>query len=305
MPPDPLESGEFESLQDSDAGRGFMKNKGEKRSRGGLIFLVLILLLIGAIVAVIALNVGGIRENHIMRYLRNAPLIGSQFSSPEEDPIDELSPEELRRRYLAQRDQISSLQSQIASRDEQLANANAQIAHLSTFRDRWQMYRNASARFGQILAHNDPVNFVEFFEYIDEDLVPHLIADARAINVFNEELQAQVRTFNAMEESRAAEDLTHLLVRDTALAVRILREMGASRRAAIFDEMDYTTSLSFHVLLSTSPPTFTPLVPPPYLPEIPPMTPAPTPAPTPTPVTDVEGEYENDEGPETEYGAEE
>ncbi|MCL1846232.1 MAG: hypothetical protein FWF77_10055 [Defluviitaleaceae bacterium] len=250
------------------------KNKG-KKGKGCLIVLVIFLLIFVAIIIAFALDVGGIRTDIIGGWLRNAPLVGSFFDRDEEvDATYEMTEEELRLAVVVYRNQIAALESERAAQNAQITAANARIAHLSRFEARWQEYRETSALFSQMLAHNEPVEFVTFFEAIvDHDLVPQDIlaaafAQAQAINVYDEELQVLVRTYNAMEDSRAAEDLERLLMANTTLAVRLVRAMSNTRRAEIFDEMEYTTSSTFAILLATEPPTFSPLSPPPYLPEI-------------------------------------
>jgi hypothetical protein len=274
----------------------------EKKSKGGLIAIIIVFVLIGALVAVIAFDIGGIREDHIMRYLRGAPLIGSLFpvaEEEEEDPLLVMSDEELRLEIHNLRQQVQSLESQRTERDQRIATLNTRVAHLSLFENRWNEYRHASALFTQMLAHNDPLNFTEFFEQIvNYDLVPQDIladayAQAAAINIFDEELRSLVSTYNNMEEKRAAEDLEQLMIKDTALAVRLTRAMGAARRGAIFEAMEATVSTTFAILLSTAPPTFAPLVPPPYLPEI--REPIITPPPTPIPVDEIEEEESEEE----------
>jgi len=268
MPPDPLQDGNFNNLD--------MNDTGNKKGKGVIIVLVIILLLIVAVVAAIALDIGNVRNDHIMPYLRNAPLIGSLFTAEETDPTDEMTEEQMRSEIRNLRTQVDSLEAQRTDLREQLENANTRIGHLTQFELRWNEYRDASARFTQMLAHNAPNDFVEFFQdLVDTNLVPHnpaivaeAYAEAREINAFNEELRTLVSTYNNMEESRAAEDLVRLRIIDTDLAVRLLRAMSPSRRALLFDEMEYSDSTIFAILLSTEPPTFAPLVPPPELPEI-------------------------------------
>jgi len=296
MPPDPLESGEFDTSQQQfdNPGRYSNNNYGDKKGNGCIIALVAILALIVVVVALIALDVGGIRSNHIMGFVRNAPIIGSLFTPQEVDPYEEMTEAELRELVRVQSSQIDSLTNQRDEANAQLAQANERIAHLSIMETRWQQFRVTSAHFAQTLAHNDPENFIEFFrDIVDYDLVPQDILslayhEARVIDAYNDDLRMLVSTLNNMEEGRAAEDLTNLLTHDHGLAVRLMRAMGSSRRAAILDEMTTTNSARFIMLLSTTPPTFAPLVPPPYLPEIsPPVMPVATPPPL---VVDTDGE---------------
>jgi hypothetical protein len=230
------------------------------------------------------------------------PLVGSLFPEEEYDPYEEMTEDEMREQLRVQADLIASLTNQRDDMNNQLIVANARIDHLTRFENSWQQYREASATFTQMLAHNAPLEFVEFFhDIVNHDLVPEDIlamafAEATAINGFNDELRMGVATFNAMEPDRAAEDLEALLTRDPVLSVRLARAMGNTRRAEIFNEMEYSVSSTFHMLLSTAPPTFLPLVPPPYIPEfVQPALPAPV-----VPLADEPEYEENGEATEAE-----
>lgn len=286
MPPDSLNDDNYHQQSFGNQGRTPNNSSGGGAGKVIIIVFISLLLLGGTVVAVFALDVGGARSS-VMGYLQNAPLIGSMFEEQETDPLYEMTEDEMRLAIHIYRDQIASLENQRNELNAQLATANLRIAHLLSFETRWQEYREASALFTQILAHNDPINFMEFFQdIVDHDLVPQDIlaaafAEAQAINVFYEELHALVRTYNSMEAGRAAEDLERLMLTNTDLAVLLLRAMSSLRRGEIFDEMEYTVSSTFAILLSLALPTFTPLVPPPYLPEILPMA-------TPTAVVPIE-----------------
>ena len=300
---DPSQSG-FDNLS-----RKPMNNLGGKKIKGGTIVLGLVLILIAAVVLVIVLDVGNVRSEHIAGYLRNMPLVGGLFSdvNNEDDPLYEMTEEQMRQKIRDLTIERNGARDQRDEFEKDLEAANALNAHLSVFQAQWNEFRNASALFTQMLANNEPINFVEFFQRIVEhDLVPaDLLAmaygQARVINAFDEEFQRLVSTYNNMEAGRAAEDLDRLRLTDTALAVRLLRAMGPTRRAEIFDEMEYTVSSSFAILLQVTPPTFAPLIAPPQLPEIViPDTPILPPAPS-IPVEE-DDEYESeDEETEDEF----
>lgn len=276
------------------------KEKSGKKGKGCLIVLVIFLVIVIVVNVIFWADIFNFRSNIVAPYLRNAPLIGSFFdrsAEEDDDPLFEMSEEELRTAIIVYRNQVAALEAERAERDAQIANANTRIAHLSRFELRWQEYRAAAALFTQMLAHNEPFEFVEFFENIvDHDLVPQDIlamafAEAQAINIYDAELQVLVSTYNNMEAGGAAEALERLLMANTTLAVRLVRAMSNSRRGEIFDEMEYTTVATFTMLLATEPPTFTPLVPPPYLPEIfAPVTP-----PAIVPVEELDEEEEEEE----------
>jgi len=255
----------------------------EKKGKGGLIALVIILVLVVAAILLLVLDVGGTRTS-ISQWLSNAPIIGGLFSGEEEDdPLDSMSEAEMRNLIRNYRNQIGGLNARLNEANENLATANARINHLTRFETRWNEYRTAVATFTQMLAHNDPINFVETFQHlVTHDIIPQDILDAAflqaaEINQSNEELMAHVRTLNAREPARVAEDIERLMRMDAAYTIRLLNAMGTSRRAEILDEMESENSTRLIFMLSTSPPVFSPLVPPPYLPEIsPPATPGDT-----------------------------
>ncbi|MCL2577875.1 MAG: hypothetical protein FWE27_07485 [Defluviitaleaceae bacterium] len=290
MPPDP----------------NFDKNTNEKKGKGSTIAIVIILILVFAVVAVLVLDIGNVRSQHVMGFLRDAPLIGSLFPAPEEpDPLDEMTEEEMRLALHVYRDQVEGLQTRLRENDAEIARLNARIEHLSRFEASWQQYRIASANFIDILSRNAPLDFVEFFkDIVNYDLVPQDIlgmayARAEAINISDEELNNLVRTHGAMEADRVAEDLERLLTANQSLAVRLARAMGNSRRGEVFNEMESAISSRFTILLSTEPPVFGPLVAPQYLPEIN-SSDIPVPTPAPVEIDDEEDETEDDDEEESE-----
>ncbi|MCL1843932.1 MAG: hypothetical protein FWF79_08970 [Defluviitaleaceae bacterium] len=278
MPPDPLDGGgtDLPQFSSPNSNRFPNKNDDDKKGKGSIIALVIVLILVGSAIAVLVFDIGGVRENHVMGFLRGAPLIGGLFPEPEADPLEEMTEEEIRTEFAIQQEQVRSLQNQVAALNEQISDLNEHNLHLARFEANWQMFRTAVADFSQMLVHNDPYNFLDvFYDLIDYDLIPfdilmQLYLEASAIVDYDADFQSLVSTMNNMEAGRAAEDLTRMMITNTDLAVSLLRGMGNTRRAEIFDEMEYTVSTTFMVLLSVAPPTFAPLIVPQHLPEFPP-----------------------------------
>ena len=241
------------------------KAKGDKKGKGGLIAIALLVLVLGAAAAVIALNLFGLREDIIMPYLRNAPLIGQLFPEPVTDPIDEMTPEQLRMQILILTQQVESLQDQNVALNENLSDASQRIEDLMPFHDNWHRYLEARATFDQMLAHGDPHNFVQFFSDVNPDNVLPLVEEALRLVVFDEETMGLVRTMNSTDESHAGETIESLMLSDTELMLNLLRAMTPRRRAEIFETMEASVVSILYILLSPPAPTFTPLVPP-YLP---------------------------------------
>ena len=243
-------------------------DKGKKKGKGKLIFFLILLLIIGGIAAVLILDIGGFRENVIMPYLRNAPIIGGFIPAAEEED-EELTPEELLQRYTILSQQLESVQTQLALANEQNATYEELIDHLRAFENAWHLYRAARAEFEQMLALGDPENFIEFFDFVSEDNLELLYFQALEMAWFIEDLTELVATLNNMDESGAGEVLENLMTTDTQLMVDALWMMTPSRRAEIFDTLEADVVTRMILLMSPDEPVFMPILPP-QLPEFPP-----------------------------------
>ena len=244
-------------------------DKPKKKGKGLLIFVLILFLLIGGAAAVLVFDVGGFRENIVMPYIRNAPIIGGFFPAPEEEE-PELTHEELMQRYTILTQQLESVRAQLAIASEQVATSNDLIAHLRAFESAWHLYRDARAQMEQMLALGDAQNFVQFFDFVSEDNLVQLYLQALQMAEFIEETAAIVATLNNMDESGAGEVLENLMTVDTQLMVRALWLMSPSRRAEVFDTMDSDVVTTMMVLMAPDEPVFAPVLPP-YLPEFPPI----------------------------------
>jgi len=289
MHPEPLDNGDIELPPNypEKRDRPPRNNRGDGGGKGGIIALVIIMLVLGGLVVALALNIGGFRENVVMRYLRNAPLIGSLF--PETEPEDELvglTPEELRRRNSTQAQQILSLEDQIRLLQEENRRLNYRIDNdLMRFYNHWDEFLEARAAFDQMLAHSDPYNFMQFFQDVWPDNIQALLNEAMQLLIADHDTMQQVRTLREMEEEAAGAIIERWLYTDVELMVRVLRGMSPARRGAVLESLDPAISSHILPMIGGPQPTFTPLVP--YLRRLPPVEipDAPTPTPTPAPAT--------------------
>ena len=245
-----------------------VKQKPKKKGKGKLIFFLLFLLVVGGCAAVIALDIGGFRENTIMPYLRNAPVIGGFLPQPEPEE-EELSVEELMRRLTVITNQLESVQAQLAISQEQLRLAEIRINHLTPFEDNWHIYRENRNAFDQMLAQNAPHDFIQFFNHVSQDNEVQLFIEALQLAQFWDETREIVSTLNNMDESGAGEVLQNLMTADTQLMVRALRMMSPVRRAEVLDTLEAGVVTNMLILMSPDEPIFGPLLPP-QLPLVPP-----------------------------------
>ena len=248
-----------------------VKQKPKKKGKGKLIFFLVFLLLVGGCAAVIVLDIGGLRENTIMPYLRNAPVIGGFLPQPEPEE-EELSAEELARRLLVVTTQLESVQAQLAIAQERLYQSEVRVAHLEAFEAHWHLVRETWNAIDQMVAHNAPHDFVQFFHRVSQDNEVQLFLEAYQLAQFWDETREIVNTLNNMDESGAGEVLQNLMTADTQLMVRVLRMMSPVRRAEVLDTLEAGVVTNMLILMSPDEPVFGPLLPP-ELPAVPPPVP--------------------------------
>jgi|GEM_PF-4596042 len=255
------------------------------RGKGGIIVLIIIVLLIGGAAAIVALDLFGLREQHIMPIVRGIPFVGSFFPAEESGAIvDTRTPEQLRMLYNSLELQNSTLEYQNATLQRQLEDANMAIANLRRFEEYFHAYRQATAEWNRMIAHGDPINFVEHFRYIVDEHVTQLWDEAMQINAFEDGIMEQVRTFNNMDADHTGAILERNLLLAPDLLVEWLLRMSASRRGEIFDTIDENIVATMMLLMTPTEPVFGPMTAP-YLPLPPPVAGV---------IPDIDDEYEEE-----------
>ena len=247
---------------------GMNGDKSKKKGKGKLVFFLIFLLIAGGIAAVMVLDIGGFRENVVMPYLRNAPIIGGFIPAAEEEE-EELTFEELVRRNTELQLRLDHVQHLLAAAEDHVAGYEVLRERLLAFDHAWRSYREARAQFEQTLALGDPHNFIEFFDFVSEDEQVQLYLQAREMAEFIEETQAIVATLNNMDESGAGEVLETLWTTNRDLMRRALWMMTPTRRAEIFDTLEADVVTNMIQFMSPQVPVFEIAVPP-ELPEFPP-----------------------------------
>ena len=258
------------------------------KSKGGIIAIIVFVLLLGVATAIIALDLFGLREQHIMPHVRNIPLIGTFFPAAEYVEGEDIrTPEQLRNITSAQDIQIASQERRIQDLQDQLDSANQAIANLRRFEEHHNEVSQALAEFSRVLAHGDPINFVEHFQHVSDEHVPQLLDEARALNAFEEGIMESVRTLNNMDESSAGDVLARYLVLQPDLLVEFLVRMSAVRRGEVFDTMEYATVATMIHMMTPQEPAFSQFV-------VPSLSPPPLVPPTVIPPAEEEEVYEEE-----------
>jgi len=236
------------------------------RKRGGrkaalIIFFVFLFILIGGFVAIIALNLFGVRDEHIYPALRNVPFVGQFIPSQyyeiqlvydeesgeyvevrvavdppvvEEVPVDVGPTEEV----LELMAEIEALQAALSQAQSLNAQYEETVQVLATYRDFITEYRENRQRFDAQVALGDPNAFAEFYETVDPENAARLFSYIRATQQEERDFRRYASTYHTMNSSEAAEVFAILLATDAPLLVRILNTFNHLQRAETFNEME-------------------------------------------------------------------
>jgi len=249
MPP---EMDNFDSPPDKPRRRPRRSRKGGV----GLIILTIFLLLVLAAVAILALNLFGWREAHVMPFLREAPVVRNFFTNAE--ARDEArTHDELSALNTAQADRIERVEYERDDLRVQLAEANARIHSLEEIEREMHTYRNAIREWNRMLAHSDPEGFANrFFDYVDPTYIPWLMGEADSILAFDDNTRRLVSVLNNMEEDTVGEMLQQYLMTDPVMMLRLLHGMGNTRLGAVLDTMDPEISAVILMFMAAPTPNF-------------------------------------------------
>jgi flagellar motility protein MotE (MotC chaperone) len=221
--------------------------KGKKKKKGGfpVVAVIALLLIIGSIVALLFFNVFGFRENYVMPYLRNAPLIGPLFPAPPEGEeggdagkYANTSREELISMITALEYQVQTMEKNEAATRDQIAKLNETINYLRGFESQIEAYRQIKAEFDQMIALGDPEAYKNFFESISPENADRLYQEVLKHVQYDDEFKKYASAFAMMDAGEAATALTNLLTTNSTLLVKILWAINTESRAEIFNEME-------------------------------------------------------------------
>jgi flagellar motility protein MotE (MotC chaperone) len=257
------------------------KNKKDKKKKKGgfpVTSVIVLLIILGSVAALLFFDLFGIREQHIMPYLRNAPLLGGLFEPAEENAENEalgryahVSQEELVSIITALEYQVQAMELEDIATREQITRLQETISYLRGFESQIEAYRQIKEQFDRMVALEDPNAYKQFFESISPENAERLYREAVNEAQFDDEFRRFAATFSAMDAAAAAEALTRMLTANASLVVDILWSISTDNRAAILNEMEANTVSRVARLME------------PEKPELPMPTAPPMPIPTPAP----------------------
>ncbi|MCL2188153.1 MAG: hypothetical protein FWC16_10285 [Defluviitaleaceae bacterium] len=307
--------------EDKKPARGKKGQDPPAKGKGGLIVIIVLVLIIGGFMVILAFDLFGLREDVLMPYLRNAPLIGRLIPPAEEEDanvrLEDMTPQQLARMIRELQGENEYLRGVIEEYEAQRRSDALRIARLLPFHEYWVEYQRVSAEFNAMIARGDPEAFLHFIEYVHPEFWEQLARDAMQLHLHDESVRMVVGTLNNMQEGHAAAILEDLLRTDTPLLINVLNAMGNSLRGAILEQLEPNIaaimvrfiSVPEPNLVPLAPALFTPLLPDTYdelqpeeeYEEEPEPTPTPTPPPAYIPEDEDEEEYGDDEEDVDEY----
>jgi flagellar motility protein MotE (MotC chaperone) len=219
------------------------KDKRKRKKRFPLVPVLVLLIIIGGIVAVIVLNLFGLRDR-IMSYMHSAPLIGQYFPAPTEaatGPVSEyagMAPEEIESIVTALELQIERLEANIQTAQEQHTDDLSTINNLRQYESQIENYRALKQALDVVIANGDPSGYAEYFESVSPENAAEIYAEIMNGLQYNAEERKIASTYAEMKADAAAEGLQAMLAPNADMVVRILKNMDPRNRAEIWNEFE-------------------------------------------------------------------
>ncbi len=214
------------------------KNKEKKRSIAPIIISVILLLIVGAAVAVVGFNVFNLRDRYLTGILRNIPIVNNLLpAETAPDPTETATKEEL----LAQ---ISQLERTLRDREDQITQLNeksnmylTELERLQDIETQQAEIKQQKADFDKMIATNDPMAYQAFYESVDPTNAEQLYKEVVGVNQASAEINQYISAFTSMDATAAAAILEQLVSGDLNLVVDILSRMDAASRGEILAAM--------------------------------------------------------------------
>jgi flagellar motility protein MotE (MotC chaperone) len=245
------------------------KERKREKKKGGFPVLPVILLLIIfiGIGTVLWFDLFVVREQYVMPYIRQAPLIGQFFPVPTEVPVETeqsrfatMTTDEIEAEITGYEYEIEQLEADLEAAREQKVLDDEQIAYLAGFERQIENYREVKERFDDMVVAGAGADaYVQFFEEISPENAERLFQDSVAQTEYDGEMRQLAAAYAEMDEAQAAASLDVMLATQQRLCVDILSYMSVQDRAAIFDEMMPERVALIMTLMSPPEPTPSPL----------------------------------------------
>ncbi|MDR2167850.1 MAG: hypothetical protein LBE35_08405 [Clostridiales bacterium] len=231
----------------------------EKKGKAGLIALIAFVLVVGGLVAMVAFNVFGLRDNVVMPFLRNVPLVGDFVPGAEEveggevyDPtivlleqIDELRAQNsgLQERLDVAENFVNSFEDDMTAMYNTISENELELERLREMeRDHARIAANREA-FERGVIEGNLDAFMEFFETVHPDLAEEIYTRETAHMVAGYRRQHYLDVWTVMSPiaiGRAIE-ADNMAATDMPLLVSVFRDLPEATVARILENVSEPT----------------------------------------------------------------
>lgn len=212
----------------------------DKSSGKGLIIgTVVILFLIAGVIAAFYFNVGGITDKYL-----HPILVEYGLAEPKEEDVSPYADWE-EADFLAVIDEkqasIDALKAEIASYQEALDDKGKEIERLKPFEEEQLLFKQQKEDFDTQVVMSDQApsitEYKKYYEMMYPEISQQLYREVVGELNYSQELKDYVKTYEQMDEKKAAEILSSVSKSDMDLVILILENSKADSRAKILENM--------------------------------------------------------------------
>jgi len=218
-------------------------NNAGKKSKTGLIILIVAILIVGAGVTSVALDLFGLRTQVIIPMLRNVPVIGNLMPESEYDYAEAaLDPaiviRDLEVTVASLNRQNELLQADLDSLYGIATGLEAEIARLQEFEELHDMRTAAYNEYQRAIAEEEPAAFLEFFTTMHPAMAEEIFRELAALQVQDDRWESYVSAWSAANAVLVAQAIETMITTDMPLIVSVMRDLPLHSRAAILNALE-------------------------------------------------------------------
>lgn len=224
-------------------------NEEGKKGKLGIMFLLSFLVIFGALILLIKLDVGGLGTKILGPSLKDVPVVNLILP---EMPTEELDSgevfdynfetiDEAVERLKATEILLKEKEKEAEKLNETLSQNKAEIERLKVFEAEQLQFEQDKAEFDRLVAEQaDPETFMEYVERMYPESALEIYENIVAEKQVNEEIASVANMYQEMKPKNAAAILEETVNRDIDMAAEILLQLDPSQAGAILAAMDST-----------------------------------------------------------------
>lgn len=216
-----------------------------------LIALLIVIIMLGAILVFIKLDVGGFGSNVLRPVLKDVPVINKILPSVSDEVLaDEngypyTNIADAMKRITELEKELSTLKGQKKTSSSKISDLEAEVARLKVFEENQLAFEKRVKEFEENVVFNDKAPDVEeykaYYESIDPTNAEEIYRQVIEQMQVSEQVKQFASTFSKMDPDSAA-PILETMTADLDLVSQILMAMRPAERGAILAEMDSTAA---------------------------------------------------------------